>query len=406
MINDGLVQVDGRGFRGGTALPYQTPNPDGGVACTGAVEPFPLGSMVGEGLGTFGASFGRGPSVLGGGGGGCVFGGGAGGSFIGRGGRGGDGRPGQENSGLEAPAVELSPITQLMLGGGAGAGWSSTDYSTASASGGRGGGAILVQTLRISGAGQWLANGASPGEFGGGDWGYGGGGAGGSIVLRARDSLRCAASIASGAHGGRTPNVKGPGGGGGGGLVFLESSGPIDCPATAVAGLAGVLAHGALPEAATGPGYVGSVRIALPTPVDAGLGPTFLSTPNSSVFCGTPYRYSAEYRPQLSTRGPFAFSLRSIGDALPPTLSVDAQTGEINWRPSNSEVDAHRFELVAFSEIGTASQNVFVTVECDAPTRVAVGCSSGGSMLMPLLLLAWHRLRKRRTGPAGAVVQL
>ncbi len=400
VMNEGVIQVDGRGFRGGVAMPYQTGNPDGGE-CHGLVEPFPLGSMVGEGLGTaFGTQFGRGPSVLGGGAGGCVFGGGAGGAFIGQGGRGGDSRPGFENGGFGPAAVRVAPTMQLIFGGGGGAGWSQTSYVLASIGGGRGGGAILVHAPRISGAGLWRANGASPVDFGGGDWGYGGGGAGGAIVLRAHDSIQCGASLASGGRGGRWPNSKGPGGGGGGGLVFLESAGDIDCPASAVAGLAGVLVHGAQPEAATAPQYAGQVSVAVPTPVDAGLGPRFLSSPNTSVFCGTPYRYSAEHTPQLSTSGPFAFSLKPIGEAvLPKTLSVDESTGEIHWRPSSSEVGAHGFELVAFSEIGVATQSVFVSVECDAPTKVSVGCTceSTSPTVVPLLLLGWHLLRRRRT---------
>ncbi len=72
-----------------------------------------------------------------------------------------------------------------VLGGGGGSGWSRTSYSSPSAGGANGGGIILAHANHLGGAGLWSAQGASPAIFGGGDWGYGGAGAGGSVLLRA-----------------------------------------------------------------------------------------------------------------------------------------------------------------------------------------------------------------------------
>lgn len=409
LLNDGVVSADSAGYRGATAMPYQSPSLDGGSACTELVDDFPFGSMVGEGIETsWGTRFGRGPAVLGGGGGSCQFGGGAGGSLLGRGGRGGDSRPGLNNGGLEPAAVSLSLTTQLLLGGGGGAGWSRTDYSVASASGARGGGAVLINARSINGHGSFLASGGSPAVFGGGDWGFGGGGAGGSIVLRTALDLTCGAALAPGGQGGRAPNGQGPGGGGGGGLVFLEAGGLVNCPASAPAGVAGVVTQGALPASASDPDYIGHIAVLSPTfdagldfpEPDGGAAPTFTSTPNSTGFCGAPYRYSASLVPSLSEPGPYLFALSSSTGALPASLTLDPVSGEILWRPSSAEIGHYDFTLRATGASGVAAQSFSVDVECEGPHLKTVGCScqTPGSLnwlVWPLgVLLA--RFRPRR----------
>ncbi len=397
LINDGEVRVDGFGYRGGPAMPYQVGNPDG-TPCHGLTEAFPLGSRSGEGLETESVPhFGRAPSLLGGGGGGCVYAGGAGGSLMGRGGRGGDGLPGQENGGLEPPSVTFAPRAQLVLGGGGGSGWSQASYSLPSASGANGGGIILAHANHLGGAGVWSAQGAEPSIFGGGDWGYGGAGAGGSVLLRAATSLECGQVTASGGQGGRFANVKGPGGGGGGGLVFFEAAGAIACPASALAGLAGTPTFGAMPDSKTSPTYAGKVIVSKPIQ-DDGFMPTFLSTPNSTAYCGTPYRYSAEHVPVLSSAGPYHFALDG---GLPKDLAIAEDTGEITWRPTKAQVGAYDFVLSATSHYGTATQRLVVVVECDPPTKIGVGCGCNGSASLGLTVLALLWLRRPKSRHLG-----
>src|SRR5260370_3930128 len=110
----------------------------------------------------------------------------------------------------------------------------------------------------------------------------GGGGAGGSISMRATNSLHCGAISAIGGTGGNTSyqcapgcaSDHGPGGGGGGGRILLQGSNIEanlgDCPTNVANGVAGTtfqgttghrIHYGPTPSASGGT-YVGSVTIA------------------------------------------------------------------------------------------------------------------------------------------------
>ena len=159
--------------------------------------------------------------------------GGGGGSNQGKGGLGGFGwQAPTVQGGYGGSALPASP-TILFMGGGGGAG-SRNNYSSFDASGGPGGGIIMIRAGSVSGAGTLDASGSpglSPSQEGGG-----GGGAGGSIMFTTTSGgATNLTAIALGGNGGNAwpqvgtfgfmgLNYHGPGGGGSGGLVYTNFS--------------------------------------------------------------------------------------------------------------------------------------------------------------------------------------
>ena len=267
--NDGLITVDGAGFRGGAFLNHASLN-----GCTGLDEPVASGgSYKGESLvsGRFGTASGRGNLAHGGGGGNCHNAGGGGGGHIGAGGQGGRSGPvdnERDVGGLGGAPLVYVPYERLVFGGGGGAGEGNNSKGT---SGGAGGGLMLLRALEVRGVGQFRANGATPPPTAGDD-GAGGGGAGGAISLRTTQEIECGKLEARGGAGGNVTEASfplGPGGGGGGGLIFVQG-GQFACPATVVAGAAGQSAatgtsHGAGPATVdSGPAYGAEQRVSQP----------------------------------------------------------------------------------------------------------------------------------------------
>ncbi|WP_255636828.1 adventurous gliding motility protein AgmC [Hyalangium versicolor] len=259
LTNNGLVSVDGAGFRGGAFLNHATllncplapdlPQADGGT-------------FKGEGLvpGSYGTATGRGNLTSGGGGGNCHNSGGGGGGHGGRGGQGGRAvAPETDAGGLGGAAVEYLPHERLLFGGGGGAGEGNDNVGTG---GGAGGGLMIIRAAAVEGSGRFSAKGSSASPTpDAGDDGAGGGGAGGAISLRTPGGLTCSGAESSGGAGGNASNpslITGPGGGGGGGIAFLQGD-PLTCPRVVLAGAPGV-------SAATG-----TIRGAGPTRVDAGV---------------------------------------------------------------------------------------------------------------------------------------
>jgi hypothetical protein len=238
LTNNGLVSVDGAGFRGGVFLNHEDLN-----GCAGLDQPVPSGgSYKGEGLvaGRYGTASGRGNVANGAGGGNCHNAGGGGGGHAGMGGTGARSVDSERDvGGLGGAAVAYLPYERIVFGGGGGAGEGNDDIGT---SGGAGGGLMLLRAGAVAGTGRFSAKGASvPPTPGTGDDGAGGGGAGGAISLRSAGGLACGAAEASGGAGGDTshPSFRvGPGGGGGGGVVFLQGQ-PLTCRAVVLAGTPG-----------------------------------------------------------------------------------------------------------------------------------------------------------------------
>ncbi|SHL85425.1 T9SS type A sorting domain-containing protein [Hymenobacter psychrotolerans] len=165
--------------------------------------------------------------------------GGAGGGNGGAGGLGGYGF-GSNSSGARAlggAVVALAGTTRITLGGGGGAG-SANGTGTGSsnfapASGGVGGGILLLRTGSVSGTGTLRANGGNAPGTATATEGAGGGGAGGSIVVLANltsglSNLTLQANGGTGgsANTGAAANY-GPGGGGGGGFIYTNGTATV-----------------------------------------------------------------------------------------------------------------------------------------------------------------------------------
>ncbi|HEX8437067.1 adventurous gliding motility protein AgmC, partial [Archangium sp.] len=263
--NDGLVTVEGAGFRGGDFLSHANL-----TGCTGLDEPVASGGAYkGEGLvaGRFGTASGRGNLANGGGGGICHNAGGGGGGHAGLGGMGGRSAPvdgARAVGGLGGAPVVYPPYERLLFGGGGGAGEGNNGEGTG---GGAGGGLMLIRAGEVRGVGRFRAAGATPPPTARDD-GAGGGGAGGAISIRARQELECGAVEAPGGAGGdvgETSFPVGPGGGGGGGVVFLQGQ-PVVCSRSVLAGAPGRTAadggtHGSGPDSVDGGLAPGSAQV-------------------------------------------------------------------------------------------------------------------------------------------------
>lgn len=238
---DSDIDVSGKGFRGGKI----SNNPDGACGSGSSGYYYPLvqssttiwnegGAEKGEGIATISESkmAGRGPLANGGGGGNKHNTGGGGGAnvLVGPGiyggGKGGNALGGCINTptgGLGGVGLEyfFSP-NKIYFGGGGGCG---DDNNGVGTQGQNGGGIAIIQ------AGTWIGNGFTV-RANGADQilqgtgiadGAGGGGAGGTVVLKANTySTQLFADAKGGKGGDQVPTwgCVGPGGGGGGGIIF------------------------------------------------------------------------------------------------------------------------------------------------------------------------------------------
>lgn len=251
-FNGFLVDASARGFRGGYGPVdnsgnninniYVIPSSDSrstgkgeGIAGTPRYmwDGFNKVDNLLEGLP--GGSYGRGAPANAGGGGNDHNSGGGGGGNGGAGGVGGNGvtvnpvldtypnggRPGSNIYDAVSP-----DISRLIMGGGGGGG--DANNALDGVRGGVGGGIILINAGRITGAGKIISNGGDGdiGLYGTDPDGAGGGGAGGTVFIKVNNpDLTAMLTIeAKGGNGGNTKgdqvNNHGPGGGGGGGQVF------------------------------------------------------------------------------------------------------------------------------------------------------------------------------------------
>lgn len=216
-----------------------------------------------------GGSYGKGAPANGGGGGNdhnAGGGGGANGGYGGVGGRGWEGHANPNtypNGGRPGSRVPVD-ITRLIMGGGGGGG--DANNATTGVKGGVGGGIILVNVEKITGAGLIVANGGAgqPGVFGSAPDGAGGGGAGGTIFVRSlANSAGAVLTLqADGGKGGNTlndnNNEHGPGGGGGGGVIYHNVPGATVSTSVAL-GASGKANNGAGSNHYAGDGSIGEV---------------------------------------------------------------------------------------------------------------------------------------------------
>ncbi|HLL03100.1 MAG TPA: MYXO-CTERM sorting domain-containing protein [Myxococcaceae bacterium] len=366
--NDGLVSVDGAGFRGGAYVDHPSLSD-----CTGLdVPPTDGGAYKGEGVvaGRFGTASGRGNLANGGGGGNCHNAGGGGGGHAGAGGAGGYGADGGVDAGgLGGAPVGYPPFLRLTFGGGGGAGEGNNGFGT---SGAAGGGVMLLRAAAVVGTGSFSAAGASAGDtLPVGDDGAGGGGAGGAISIRTFQGLSCAVAGASGGAGGdmtSATTIVGPGGGGGGGVIFLQGE-TINCPTQVLAGPPGVsLATGnssgagpAVRDAGTAYGFEQTVLLPFQLPST----PTLIEPANGATGVARRPRFKGTAEPgvvvhlllddrpyvQLGAGTDGAFQYDAPADLAPGPHQVAASTEVLGVRSLSSPV--HSFSIVTPADAGT-----------------------------------------------------
>lgn len=234
LVNDGVLDARGAGFRGGTGR--SSVDERGG--CTRLDEPVPGGSERGEGaqLGGFGPAFtGRGENDTGGGGGVCAFSGGGGGAHRGEGGMGGFAADSTATGGQGGLALLGSG---LVMGGGGGA---ANGLKGNPRNGGNGGGIIFIAARELSGRGVITSDGSPGGGVTEKQGAGSGGGAGGTVWLEVASTAICQLSALGGFGG--SSLMTGPGGGGGGGLIRLQAQVVTYCTTVVSAGAPG-LANG------------------------------------------------------------------------------------------------------------------------------------------------------------------
>lgn len=274
-LNGAVVDVSGKGFRGGggfsstsgsgSSTTYRTPAKtngangakgegiagtpyrtfDGSTTATNTWEGYPNGSNA------------RGAPANGGGGGtdgnpadNSENTGGGGGANAGAGGKGGIGWCAafddtiaspyacDDSGGIGGYAVSSLGANKLVLGGGGGAATSNNGTGTPNAgrasSGARGGGAVLIRAGTLTGTATINANGADANDTVCND-GSGGGGGAGAVLISAASGLNGVTINVTGGEGGTNLNPSsctsgphGPGGGGGGGYA-LTTSAPAAC---------------------------------------------------------------------------------------------------------------------------------------------------------------------------------
>jgi hypothetical protein len=434
--NDGVITVEGAGFRGGTFLNHADLN-----GCSGLDEPVASGgSYKGEGLvsGRFGTASGRGNLANGGGGGNCHNSGGGGGGHIGAGGQGG--RSAQADAerdvgGLGGAPLVYVPYERLVFGGGGGAGEGNNSKGT---SGGAGGGVMLLRAQELRGVGVFRANGATPPPTAGDD-GAGGGGAGGAISLRTSQELECGNVEANGGAGGNVTEPSfplGPGGGGGGGVIFLQGQ-TFACTSSVLAGAAGQSAatgtsHGAGPAIVdSGPAYGGEQRVQqafrlpnTPTLLEPMNGATEVSPRprfRGTASPGATVHLVLDDRPyaQVTSGADAVFSYDAPADLAPGLHQAVASVEELGVRSVGS--DPHSFSVIGTpADAGTVDGGTVDGGSPDAgepdaggadgggekpggplkPAEFTVGCGCGtspgaGVGALVLLLGAWAAARRR-----------
>ncbi len=233
LILDGLIDVSGRGFRGGVYenFPGCARNPHNNEFMS---DKGCYWARKGEGLagnGDNGFIYGKGaPANAGGGGNNHNAGGGGGGSRTagGNGGYGYLGVTGTIKTAAGQGGRQMENFDgKLLMGGGGGAGHANHEHGSGGAPGG---GIVVIEAsmVRNAGRGRISASGAHAANdtsFINPD-GCGGGGAGGTVMLTARAIAEDVSVNVRGGNGGaftNTPTSSGPGGGGSGGWILLRS---------------------------------------------------------------------------------------------------------------------------------------------------------------------------------------
>jgi hypothetical protein len=358
------------GLRGG--MPIQ--DLSGSTNCSELDQVSPQGGRKGESLvaSLYGTASGRGNVLNGGGGGLCVGAGGGGGSNIGKGGKGGfsvDG--GRDVGGLGGGNLLFDPTTNLLLGGGGGAGHV-TDLNVVP--GANGGGIIFIRAHSVTGTGSLEASGASAtftDDLGDGTAGAPGGGAGGTIHVRAVSTIDLQGSgigintvFVNGGNGG-SQNRAGasPGGGGGGGHIFLQGS-VINVIEDIIGGFAGFNF--------ADPGFINynnedgepGVFTTIPSGMVIPASPA-ISTPANGA--------TTNRRPAISGTGPANTTINIYVDDIPLGSTTTNGTGNFSFTPNTDLAVGGRI-LRATAEVAAI----------ESPYSTAVAFTTSGTL--PVIL--------------------
>lgn len=281
------IDVTGKGFKGGIG-PLSTQSTYNCYENQYYYPPDPtLSSQKGEGIAPISLvkSFGKGALANGGGSGNSHNSGAAGGGNGGDGGHGGynyEGNPCNttvpfDNGGIGGKTLTYNnTINKIFLGGGGGAG--QTNSGVFQGNGGNGGGIIIIIANSLqANSNKVIANGNDGTACGNTGpnchEGMGGGGAGGTILLKINNYLGNTATEVKGGKGGDMRAVGldriGPGGGGAGGIVWLTNTSlPANFASTITGGASGVCPdHANDPWGATA-GQNGQNIFSLQIPVD------------------------------------------------------------------------------------------------------------------------------------------
>lgn len=333
-IQSGVIDVSGRGFRGGRTNSLRTAT--FGITDLNATYESGRSGEKGESLVEYSAPRQAGRAAIGNGGGGgnshnSGGGGGANGGAGGNGSREYAGTPGTLPvgglGGFEMNVAGGNP--RVFLGGGGGGGHQNSGSGTA---GGAGGGIVILKTnVFVGRSNSILADGAPAATSG--DDGAGGGGAGGSVVVEADVFASYPIVFARGGGGGNStaPEVYGTGGGGGGGMVCFSASAIEDSIRTDLgSGRAGISTVFGTPRNAA-PGIAGVLRRGCIIPANPIAGISTVTINDTTVCSGSLVRLNVT---ALGGRPPYSYRWEpSALIANPTTKSTTAiPTGETEFR--------------------------------------------------------------------------
>ena len=245
-----IIDVSGKGFKGAQGVNQ----PASGYNCNENEFYYPptgeLSSPKGEGIATISSSksYGKGKIGNGGGGGNSHNGGGGGGANAGKGGKGGFQFEGSsfspvpcnnvvpfDNGGFPGIDLQYDNLNnKIYLGGGGGAGHANNPEHFLP-SGGNGGGIIIISANVFKGNNKNIIAKGSDGapclgvNTAGCHEGMGGGGAGGTILIKTKIIMSDAVCDISGGNGADMVasaglGLVGPGGGGGGGICWISNT--------------------------------------------------------------------------------------------------------------------------------------------------------------------------------------
>lgn len=365
LINNGLIDATGRGFRGGAS----GAGVSGGGANCNPLNEAGARPQKGEGIShvpvnisgdVYGQNQGRGNLANGGGAGTCNSMGGGGGSNTGQGGNGASPETEVAQGGA---ALTYSLPEAMVMGGGGGAGHgTATSGADTGGPGGTGGGIVFIRAGQLEGTGSIRASGTNGGD--GNSAGGGGGGAGGTIQVRLVGFAQCGAIQAEGGVGGNQGTDAGAntrGGQGSGGAVLFHAGITSGCAlsvdgGTNTSGTLTVLDGGLTQLASpvvTSPGSGALINTAQPTV--SGLAPVPSDVVISLVDGGTLVGGGRTARGTTQPNGTFGVQLSLPGSGTYVIQAASEREGlqSLKSPPTTFTVDLDRPVVTILGPTGT-----------------------------------------------------